>query len=411
MTASSLPRRLSGDQLFDWLRLVRSDNVGPRTFRALIDRYGSARAALEALPELARRGGAQRPVRLATPEEIERELESARRLDVRFLAIGEADYPPLLREIELGAAASGVPRPHRGAAAASGGDRRLAQRLGGGADVRRPARARSRPGRLRGRLGARARHRPAGASGEPRDGRCRGPGGRSRQALSERGRPVDRAHGGVRRGRLRDADRAGAARARFPSPQPDRLRAVARHHRRRGGARLGVTHHRAVRPRTEPPGVRGAGIAARSARRRNERSPETGRDDVHRRRGRDGRAGANALARPILGPRRKPRGRAGAKGTRVVRGGSDRRAGARLRTTHSTSTTTAPTAIAGRLDAVRDRIAALLGPTPIAVDALAEAAEASARETRVALLELELAGRIEFSGGDRVAARNFGEAD
>ena len=65
---------------------------------------------------------------------------------------------------------------------------------------------------------------------------------------------------------------------------------------------------------------------------------------------------------------------------------------------------------ADRLDVVRDRIVALLGPTPIGVDALAEAAESSARETRVALLELELAGRIEFSGGDRVAARNFGEA-
>ena len=100
MAASSRPHRLSSDQLFDWLRLVRSDNVGPRTFRALVDRYGSARAALEALPELARRGGAQRPVRLAAPEDIEKELESARKLDVRFLSIGEADYPPLLREID-----------------------------------------------------------------------------------------------------------------------------------------------------------------------------------------------------------------------------------------------------------------------------------------------------------------------
>ena len=54
----------------------------------------------------------------------------------------------------------------------------------------------------------------------------------------------------------------------------------------------------------------------------------------------------------------------------------------------------------------RDRIVALLGPSPIALDDLARAAEASARETRVALMELELAGRIEFSGGDRVAARS-----
>ena len=64
---------------------------------------------------------------------------------------------------------------------------------------------------------------------------------------------------------------------------------------------------------------------------------------------------------------------------------------------------------ADRLDAVRHRIAALLGPSPIGLDDLARAADASARETRVALMELELAGRIEFSGGDRVAARIAGE--
>src|SRR5208282_785251 len=52
MAAKPAPPCLSDDQLFDWLRLVRSENVGPRTFRALIDRYGGARAALEALPEL-----------------------------------------------------------------------------------------------------------------------------------------------------------------------------------------------------------------------------------------------------------------------------------------------------------------------------------------------------------------------
>jgi DNA processing protein len=58
---------------------------------------------------------------------------------------------------------------------------------------------------------------------------------------------------------------------------------------------------------------------------------------------------------------------------------------------------------------VRDRIASLVGPTPIGLDDLARAADASARETRVALMELELAGRIEFSAGDRVAARLPGQ--
>ncbi len=60
---------------------------------------------------------------------------------------------------------------------------------------------------------------------------------------------------------------------------------------------------------------------------------------------------------------------------------------------------------ADRVGAARDRIVALLGPSPITLDELARAAEASAREVRVALMELELAGRLEFSGGDRVALR------
>ena len=50
--------RLTEEQRLDWLRLIRSDNIGPRTFRDLVNHYGGARAALAALPALARRGGA-----------------------------------------------------------------------------------------------------------------------------------------------------------------------------------------------------------------------------------------------------------------------------------------------------------------------------------------------------------------
>jgi DNA processing protein len=66
--------RLSDEQRLDWLRLIRSDNVGPHTFRALINHYGGARAALSALPDLARRGGAKGPPRIASREDAEREL-------------------------------------------------------------------------------------------------------------------------------------------------------------------------------------------------------------------------------------------------------------------------------------------------------------------------------------------------
>ena len=92
--------RLTDQQRFDWLRLVRSENVGPRTFRALITNCGGARAALKALPDLARRGGAARPIRVAAAEDVERELVAARKLGVRFVALGEPDYPPLLRQID-----------------------------------------------------------------------------------------------------------------------------------------------------------------------------------------------------------------------------------------------------------------------------------------------------------------------
>ena len=92
--------KLSDEQRFDWLRLIRSENVGPRTFRALLNNCGGARAALEALPELARRGGAARPIRVASADEIERELDTARKLGVRFVALGEPDYPPILRQID-----------------------------------------------------------------------------------------------------------------------------------------------------------------------------------------------------------------------------------------------------------------------------------------------------------------------
>ena len=53
----------------DRLRLIRSDNVGPRTFNSLLNHFGNARTALERLPELARRGGANRSGRICSEEE------------------------------------------------------------------------------------------------------------------------------------------------------------------------------------------------------------------------------------------------------------------------------------------------------------------------------------------------------
>ena len=53
---------LTDKQRIAWLRLIRSDNVGPVTFRDLINHFGSAETALEMLPELSRRGGSTRVI-------------------------------------------------------------------------------------------------------------------------------------------------------------------------------------------------------------------------------------------------------------------------------------------------------------------------------------------------------------
>jgi DNA processing protein len=84
----------------DRLRLIRSDNVGPRTFNSLIAHFGNARAALERLPDLARRGGAARSGRICSEEEARAEIAAAKRIGVMLVAPGEAAYPPRLATLE-----------------------------------------------------------------------------------------------------------------------------------------------------------------------------------------------------------------------------------------------------------------------------------------------------------------------
>ena len=90
---------LSDDEKLDWLRLIRTENVGPITFRELISHFGSAAAALEAIPDLRRRGGMQRPGRACLASVAERELKAAKKAGARVLALPDADYPPLLRHV------------------------------------------------------------------------------------------------------------------------------------------------------------------------------------------------------------------------------------------------------------------------------------------------------------------------
>jgi DNA processing protein len=83
-----------------WLRLIRSENVGPVTFRGLLARFGNAEATLATLPDLARRGGRTRPIRICPLEDAERELEALETIGARLLAVVEPDYPPALAALE-----------------------------------------------------------------------------------------------------------------------------------------------------------------------------------------------------------------------------------------------------------------------------------------------------------------------
>ena len=98
--STARPRPLNEDQRLAWLRLIRSENVGPVTFRELINRFGSATAALDALPELSRQGGLRRNIRVCSERDALAELKHARQLGMSPVAFGEAGYPPLLGEVD-----------------------------------------------------------------------------------------------------------------------------------------------------------------------------------------------------------------------------------------------------------------------------------------------------------------------
>jgi DNA processing protein len=91
---------LTDTERLDWLRLARSENVGPVTFRTLLRRFGSAAAALQALPGLARRGGRRNSLRIAGRTDAEREIEAAAKANARLVALCEPDYPTPLAAVE-----------------------------------------------------------------------------------------------------------------------------------------------------------------------------------------------------------------------------------------------------------------------------------------------------------------------
>ncbi len=92
------PLSLDQAEAFARIRLLRSPNIGPVTYRQLLGRFGTAIAALDALPDLGKRGG--RTYRPAKRDSIDREVSATRAAGAKYLFHDSPDYPPLLRELE-----------------------------------------------------------------------------------------------------------------------------------------------------------------------------------------------------------------------------------------------------------------------------------------------------------------------
>lgn len=104
---------LDDSERLDRLRLIRSENVGPITFRQLIIRYGSAADALEALPRLAQRGGRERKLRIVSRPEAQRELDRLQSAGGTMLHWGQPDYPaPLAATDDAPPVLSVLGHPH-----------------------------------------------------------------------------------------------------------------------------------------------------------------------------------------------------------------------------------------------------------------------------------------------------------
>jgi DNA processing protein len=99
MRAKSDPTR-EPDGEIDRLRLVRTEGVGPVTYRRLLERFGTPAAALRAVPLLARAGGRTAPSVVPTRDEVAREVEQTHRLGGRLLFLGLPGYPPLLAQLD-----------------------------------------------------------------------------------------------------------------------------------------------------------------------------------------------------------------------------------------------------------------------------------------------------------------------
>jgi DNA processing protein len=93
-------KNLEAKEKLSWLRLIRTDNIGPITFYRLLERFGSAENALKAIPDLAKRGGRMEGLKAFATDLAEKELTQIGKRGAKLIARGEPDYPELLAQIE-----------------------------------------------------------------------------------------------------------------------------------------------------------------------------------------------------------------------------------------------------------------------------------------------------------------------
>jgi DNA processing protein len=362
---------LTDEERIDWLRLIRPENVGPRTFRSLFSHFGSVRAALEALPTLAKRGGAARAIRISPPADAEREMNAARKLGVELVCSCEDSYPKRLAEIDdappllaIRGNAESLARPMIamvGSRNASAAGLKFAERLA---------------------------HELGEAGYVVASGLARGIDAAAHRASRDTGSVAvlagghDRIYPDENVPLLEALLRAGCAVSEMPLGWTPRAQDFPRRNRIISGLALGVVIVEAAKRS-------GSLITARFALEQGrEVFAVPGSPIDPRNEGTNGllKQGATlvteaadllAVVEPILGEFREPSAPVPPD---------------RPMTSHEPESD------------VRNRIVDLLGPTPVSVDDLVRLADTTAGVVRIILLELELAGRIERHAGGLVSA-------
>lgn len=356
------------NERIDRLRLARTDQVGPVAFRQLINRFGSAAAALAALPDLARKGGRSGPLKTLSVEDAGRELAAGEALGARLLTGADPGFPALLAALD-------PPPP-------------VIWTLGDAALLSRPCVAvvGARVASAAGQRFARALAHDLGTAGYVVvSGLARGIDGEAHEGALETGTAAVLAGGidDIYPPEHRDLHARIAERGCVVSEQPPGYRATARDFPRRNRIISGLSLAVVV---VEAEARSGSLITARLA----------------------GEQGREVLAVPgsPLDPRAKGTNDLLRQGAAICEGAEDViRAVSMLRNLREDGPAFAPAPHDGDVDdALREAVAQLLSPTPVSRDELVRITGAPAGAVAAALVELSLAGRAELLGGGMAAS-------